>query len=434
MSRNSYDMKHEVVTCGKIGRLQTIGRFDVLPGDVWQGESRAYVRLSQLRRPMINDIQFDVHAFFVPHIYIYDQAYKTWIINGLTGTTVLPMDTVVSGNSPHEISCVLGTSEDQAQARHVLMGYNMIWNWYYRNQLTASERSYADFKTQIKDKQNRNYGFQINHLKSLMTTMLPSRMSPDEVSYTVGSNKKLNMYEMAEDRAQTRTVAIRTYKATDRFDQIFRERFGTSVSDDIVKKPHFLGSSRGKVSGVDVDGTSGDQLGQTVGKGVLQLKFNLRKKFFKEHGTIWLLCVARTKPLYKHFKSYNDTQSQTYDRVAGDDATSMYEPILVKRRDVDLNTSSNNTLGYMPRNQQFRTMEGYVHPGFYEQDKGYVFNQMQTDAASASLIRPEDYDESFLNHDLLGHWRASVMNRFTVQRNISGPEVSLATNKSGGIY
>lgn len=106
VSRNLFDLSHEVKMSGKFGYLYPILCMDTLPGDTVREQMSVMVRFAPMLAPIMHRVDVTTHFFFVPNRLICDK-WQDFITGGQDGlnTSVLPYLTVKgvfeeSGSSP----------------------------------------------------------------------------------------------------------------------------------------------------------------------------------------------------------------------------------------------------------------------------------------------------------------------------------------------
>ena len=60
-------MSHETANMGRLGTMVPIMAQEVAPGDTWSGKSGVLIRLSPLKRALLNTLYVDLFTFYVPH-------------------------------------------------------------------------------------------------------------------------------------------------------------------------------------------------------------------------------------------------------------------------------------------------------------------------------------------------------------------------------
>ena len=133
--RSKHDLSHyKQFTCNQ-GELVPIGVQEVLPGDTFQMETNALVRLSPLVAPVMHPVHATIQHFFVPYRLIMDD-WESFITGGETGadTTTFPQITITpaAGTLSDYFGLPLGTSISVNALP--FRAYALIYNEYFRNQ------------------------------------------------------------------------------------------------------------------------------------------------------------------------------------------------------------------------------------------------------------------------------------------------------------
>ena len=124
--RNLFDLSHFAIQLGRIGRLQTLARIPVLPGDSISAEIAGVWKLPPLRRDLTLDAKVQLFAFYVPYRHIYGDDWLDFIREGNDENVVFSQ---VNNNRilPYLVCNHRGTIP-----RYIPAGYNRIWNRYFR--------------------------------------------------------------------------------------------------------------------------------------------------------------------------------------------------------------------------------------------------------------------------------------------------------------
>ena len=64
--RTEYNLQHKSVVALKMGRLQTVSRLPVIPGDTFMGKIGILSRLSPFKKVLLADLQYDAYTFYCP--------------------------------------------------------------------------------------------------------------------------------------------------------------------------------------------------------------------------------------------------------------------------------------------------------------------------------------------------------------------------------
>lgn len=153
VSRNLFDLSHEVKMSGKFALLMPVLLMDTLPGDVVRDQMTAMVRFAPLLAPVMHRVDVTTHFFFVPNRLVTN-LWESFITGGQDGTEapVLPYMTPFSYDfeDPSLELLLKGTLWDymglppwdevapgafstQAFSLLPFRAYQKIWNDYYRD-------------------------------------------------------------------------------------------------------------------------------------------------------------------------------------------------------------------------------------------------------------------------------------------------------------
>lgn len=95
VSRNLFDLSHEVKMSGKFGYLYPILLMDTLPGDVVRDQMSVMVRFAPMLAPIMHRVDVTTHFFFVPNRLLSDK-WQDFITGGQDGLneSVMPYLTI----------------------------------------------------------------------------------------------------------------------------------------------------------------------------------------------------------------------------------------------------------------------------------------------------------------------------------------------------
>lgn len=151
VSRNLFDLSHEVKMSGKFGKLYPQLLLDALPSDTIRDQMTVFCRFAPMLAPVMHRIDVKTHFFFVPNRIICDD-WEEFITGGQDGTStpILPFITpnLFNGDPDNTGLMAKGTLWDylglpvhesgtanSEQKISVLpfRAYAKIWNDYYRD-------------------------------------------------------------------------------------------------------------------------------------------------------------------------------------------------------------------------------------------------------------------------------------------------------------
>lgn len=153
VSRNLFDLSHEVKMTGLFGWLYPCLLMDCVPGDVVREDMTAMVRFAPMLAPIMHRVDVTTHFFFVPNRIICDP-WEDFITGGQDGlaNVVLPfitpdnVNTIYGGTEnmsvgtlwdylglPPVIGAAPATFNDEHISALPFRAYAKIWNDFYRD-------------------------------------------------------------------------------------------------------------------------------------------------------------------------------------------------------------------------------------------------------------------------------------------------------------
>lgn len=133
-------------TCNiSMGKLYPLGLWPILPGSRWRGSAAVDIQMQALLRPILHNIRYTVHYWFVPIRLVWED-WEIWFTGGEDGSFTAVHPYFVSdgtnnakGSLAHRLCrCGNGVSGLHLNVLGV-RAYNLIWNEWYRNQ-NASQK------------------------------------------------------------------------------------------------------------------------------------------------------------------------------------------------------------------------------------------------------------------------------------------------------
>lgn len=411
--RHLYDKSHYAHTAGKFGRLQTLSVIPVCAGDSVEVNLDGIIRLSPLRREIVTDVQVDILAFYIPHRHIY----SNWVDGIREGYdsdntyTVFNVPNAATDLSAPYLAVPRATA-DTYYKYDLVAGYNRIWNRYFRVPSFA-EVGDTTFPTGSGDDavESRLFGRRCARLPHMINAGLRTDglgyrdLDDDDAEVAAGS--VLDIRDLAQVKAQYKSEARSVWFA-ERYTDVLNVRWGTEVNIDADQRPELCFRETYMMSGWDVDGTADANLGSYTGKTVAQVRFNMPRKYFVEHGNLWIMALIRP-PMIHAYEQHPFNKSMVHDPAVlfGDPEILAATP--PKAWNPGLWLAFNAYSGsapdfYIPAGQEWRFMTNNVHPVFSE-NEGYPFSKdAYVDTATAFYFQPGEYDDVFYTLQL-GHWQ-----------------------------
>lgn len=137
MKRSKHNLSHYHLTSFDMGELIPVGLMEVLPGDTFQQQTSALIRVT----PQLKPLMHPVHAF-IAHYYVPNRILWSGWEDFITGESATPPP-VISGSAHSEgtLSDYLGVYDSTGNdfCALPLRAYNKVFNEYFRDQDLVSE-------------------------------------------------------------------------------------------------------------------------------------------------------------------------------------------------------------------------------------------------------------------------------------------------------
>ena len=430
MSRTPYDLTHPIFSTGRIGHVKTLTTIPVVAGDSFEMSLMGNFRMAPLKRQLILDAVVDLLAFYVPHRHIYGDSWVDFIKQGVD--EAIDLDTIQQ--SSKQFASYLGINDPAIQTTlpaWLVKGYVQIWNRYFKYPPDANVTE--ELLTQAVARQD---GLPSCRLKTMATAGMSLDISDDDHKVDV-TDSKIDILDIAKIRARYRTEVQREWFGR-RYNDLLGEVWNTNVNIDADERPELLGRETFSLSGYDVDATDAGGLGKYSGKSIAGGGLKLGRKFFSEHGAIWVMAVVRYPVIVHHLAHYLICNpNPSYKQIAGDPNIIMNEPPIELFGDdlfvAGTSRDSSYSHGFHPYAQWYRE-----HPAVvdfrYDAVDGFpilddlksqsAFGQENPETRSHIYEKGESYDDMFTTQQL-GHWQAQLQCSIMAHRPIPGPKKSI---------
>ena len=443
-----YDLSHFSFLTGRIGKLQTLSVVPVVAGDSFEMMLEGVFRLSPLRRQLVMDCRVDLMAFYVPHRHIYGDIWIDFIKQGVDETVNLPTDSFTQS----DFGCfgfnldVEKHSTFNTIPRWISRGYMRIWNRYFRHPV-QSELADDALITVVNDGApniaDRKYGLSCCRIKRPWNTGMPVSDTDDrEVSI---SGNKFDILDLRRVQARYKTEQIRDWFGQ-RYNDLLGSTWNSTVNIDADERPELLMRVTKHLSGYDVDGTDDASLGSYSGKAASMIRFGFPRKYFVEHGAVWIMALLRFPPVhYSEIHPLCRASNPSYKEIAGDPEVFMSEPPehfdrsrwwshLTSGGTLDSRTPSVNTADrgsveqVIPFGQHYRYHPSRVH-GDFESVQGFPFVSNQgfdsnVPGVPGIYVSDTEYNSVFQTQQL-AQWQAQCRINLAAYRYIPGPLTSI---------
>jgi len=421
--RNLYDLSHFSHRCGKIGRLQTISILPIVAGDSMEIDLDGIVRLSPFRKEVVSETQVDLFAFYVPYRHVYGSDFIDMVKQGYDETVTLGGVALSSG----ERDCAFLTLNEAPASipKWLLQGYNRIWDRYFRVPSFPQDTDYETYPTgsSANAKDYRLYGRLCARLPHILNggnyvsnATESAWRDLTETDATVsgpvfeGATASFDIRDVAKIQGQLKSEIERTWMS-ERYTDLLEKVWGTGVNIDADQRPELVFRETFMMSGHDVDGHDDAALGTYIGKTVSRCSMNIPRKYFAEHGTLWIMGLLR----FPLVNAYEKHPLATTVNPSGVDL--LADPLVWAEREPVAQDPSNwvsgstaywdktETPGLLePYGQHYRAHNNYVHRNFAD-IPGYPFSRvLYDDPEQVYYHAAEDYSDVFQTSQL-GHWQ-----------------------------
>lgn len=422
MRRTRYDKSHLSMKVGAIGSLQTLSCIPVVAGDSMTLDARVVMRLSTLRRNLYMDARVDLFAFYVPHRHIYGDDWVTFMKAGVDEATTFGGDTLASGVELQ--STGLPAVYTTAVPKWLTRGPIQIWNRYFRDPTDAAGLLAENyFTTLTAGDPVLDYGLKCCHLKTMWNSAILSTLTTGDYSLPLVGGE-VDLYTLTALQGKLRTEVARDWFAT-RYQDILKHSWDSLVNIDADKRPELIARSIQWLSGYDVDGTADANLGTYSGKGMSLCQLKFPKKFFPEHGAVWIMALVRFPPVHDDETHYLVTKPEpTYTQISGEPGlVSRLGPLELNATDVFMQAGSAD-LGDIPHSQWYRYHPNTAHHK-YTTSAGHPFvDWTPTNRNRVIYINHDDYEGMF-ESVMLKHWNSQAHIRCIVDSFVPDPQRSI---------
>ena len=436
MKRYPYQMETLTYKTMQVGRLMTIAQFPVIANDSIALMMPSIFRLSPLRRNLSVDARVDLFAFFVPHRHVYGEDWVNFLMQGVDENITLGSAVISAGT--HSLGYRF--DDDTPRALHVQAGYNRIWNRYFRYPTDNSDRGTLNSDYQfgeVPDTGGVEYGEFSNHqdaakrygrrvclLKDALSTGIYARTDATDRDVNV-SGGTFDVVDLEKAKSRYKSELTRDYEvAADRYTDLMSNVFGAApVNTDADQRPTLLAHQAQWLSGYDVNGTGDASLGQYAGRSEGQYMFGFPRRYFKEHGTIWVLACIRYPTFRGKETHYLSRPNLSYVEQSGD-------PLIVSAQPPTQLDVSHFFPGatpavipgeHFPYGQWYRTLPpGDTHPD-YDVVQGFPFGSGFPNGASLLSFANRHYVPTHLYDRIfqttqLAHCQLSAKLNYDVMR------------------
>lgn len=416
LKRSKHNLSHyRLLTCN-MGELIPCGCVEVLPGDTFQHQTSALVRVSPLVAPVMHPVQVRIHHFFVPNRILWT-SWEDFITGGADGNNSDTVPTVSHTGTPSNeplldylgvppVASLTGINALPVRA------YNKIYDEYYRDQDLVTELGTTnqddmnihniawekDYFTEARPWEQKgsavsvpigseapintalNTGGEVSVYSDAAAAWqhLNSGVSPLQVSTTAATEGE-KLYADLSSATGVDINDLREAFALQRFKEAraqYGSRYteylaylGVDSEDSRLQRPSYVAGGRQTISFSEVlqtapEAASSSVVGELKGHGIAALRSNRYRRFFKEHGWLLTLLSVRPKAMYEdalHRKFIRTDKEDFYQK----ELELIGQQEVYNKEIYAPNTSTGDTVwGYTNRYREYTEEPSLVHGEF----------------------------------------------------------------------
>ncbi len=360
MGRQPCDLTHQVLQSSAIGRLTGLMRVPVNAGDSMELSSNIMVRLAQLRRPLAVDVKLDLFAFFCPYRHTYGDTWTDYMEAGgkevatftTVGTSLLKLQFMLCNEGPYPL--------------HVWADYARIYNQWFKDPAWTAQSETTPPAGPFDD--NHRYGLRIGQLKSWGTAVSKLANNQDSEFDIDTSGATINMYDIQRGQTKLRQEAFRNFISS-RYSEIMESMSSMRVSPEIDKRPELVWQESQWISGFDINGTAGAELGSAVGKAVGSVNLRIPRRSFVEHGTLLVLAAVRIPAIFTKALQWTDNMNRAYEDIIPGSGINL-EPYELELGDL-WDGAGSTKLGHVPHFEWYRHHPSFISSKIHATENGW---------------------------------------------------------------
>lgn len=425
--RNLYDLTHFSYSVGEIGRLQCLSIIPVLPGDSFEFNCDGIYRLADLRRELVQDAQVDIFYFYRPHRHEYGDDWVQMIKEGVDEDVTFTGATL-PGTDRWDYLCQTNATATSIPT-WMPGGYNAIWNRYFKHPDGADRTTYAQ------NAEERQYGYLIGRLphpkwnprvdysSNAVSTELDMEASDYEFvdgGAVSGTTLTLNLRGLDQAKGRFRSE-VQSNIMSNRYNEILKEHFNVEVDENIDERPTLFWRHSFYTSGTEINATDTTSLGSFVGKSYGSASHQVPRRFFDEHGAIFVCATIRFPTIHeleRHFMY--EVSDPRYLDMPDPNVMATAEPRNATSEYFTSDNSFSSSNFSYPDYDCFRYHPNRVHEK-YQTIAGYPFSA-ESITGSNSIIYHQDgeYDDVFATQEM-AQWQINMRLGVNALRYVPDP-------------
>ena len=362
----------------KVGRLLLLGRLNVLPGDSLSLAINHKVLFSKLRRNAGITIAWETFGFYSPWRWTYGDSFITAATSGWdSSNTYVTTKTLSNASNVPALQY-----HSKTIPTHLLESYAETIDHYFKE----PHQPAVTTDNVIQDRDTQIYGYRCWQLRDTWQTSM-NWSDAHEVQSLINQQAALDVprYIMTG-----RDNQLRQWDAV-RKEDIYRATYNGKISPEALKRPIHLHYERQtvKLQAEDYDQLEGTQIAAAQAGG----KIVIPKRYYPEHGTVYIYGLARVRPSYWNAIDFLDSQTQlgNMKTALGHPVGGSEGPKEIQLADLFADATGSTSAGYSPWDQWHLKKPDYWSPVIEDADEGWPARDTPT--TKAALFRHPNYDD-----------------------------------------
>ncbi len=411
--RSIFDLSHQRLMTGDLGKLYPIMCLEAVPGDVFDINHELVIRFNPMVAPVLHEVNAYVHSFFVPNRLMWS-SWESFITGGEDGTdaptlpTFDPTDKDVGSLWDHlgfPTDGVLDMGDGIDPVAFPQYAYNMIYNDFYRDQTQITAVTIAtqedilirswekDFFTSALpweqrgtapalpisgiidiDGQDADITFhnETDATERVLTTnndtaRINLGTAPSASADARWGDPQLEVdlsgattFDVADLRlaVQQQRILERNARAGSRYTEWLRAHFGASPRDDRLDRPEYIGGMRAPVIVSEVlqtGETNTTPQGTMAGHGITVDRSRVGRYRCTEFGVVMSIMSVMPRTVYSQGIDRNWLKTTRWDYYNPALAHLSEQQVLRGEVFADGTSANNNTVfGYQGRFNELR--------------------------------------------------------------------------------
>jgi hypothetical protein len=337
---------------GKIGRVNCLRQQLLMPGEKMDIQISGKVRMTELRERDVLRINAHLATFYTPMRWLVDN-WTTYVTEGPETAETIPEVTEAKASTygvgaQYDVPTAGPNSEIyQFWKNAYLRCYNEWYKWPEDTDVTSVD---DDGEIAVP-------------LSKAWTRARYNAKPTDTENYNTPSTTEVDVRWLAEAQARFRSAMKRDVLSFGRWMELVEQTWKGDGSREVDQVPMMLDQVEVGVNPRELPATDGPSFGQWQSLYDFNVNHSIRGFVAPEHGIITTMLVVRFAPVIEGKHPFLNSNNMTWETLVGDPEflASAY-PVQVKTEDVAMNTTVNQSLGYLPAGWHWRSDHDVIGP------------------------------------------------------------------------